>query len=140
MGPEYQHVKEGDRVIVPPFTPSWVERVKTTAPWIRPLPTADLDQLAMLGINPATAYLLLTRFVQLKRGDWLLQNAANSSIGRAVIAIAKSRGLRTVNVVLRAESVDEIKSIGGDICFDRRRGSAEARGRSHRQGIDTTCA
>lgn len=54
VGPNIKHVKEGDRVIVPPFTPSWVERVKTTAPWIRPLPTADLDQLAMLGINPAT--------------------------------------------------------------------------------------
>ncbi|MBV9240201.1 MAG: zinc-dependent alcohol dehydrogenase family protein [Xanthobacteraceae bacterium] len=117
VGSNVKHVKEGDRVIVPPFTPSWIERVKTTATWLRPLPTADLDQLAMLGINPATAYLLLTRFVQLKRGDWLLQNAANSSIGRAVIALAKLRGLRTVNVVRRAELVDEIKAIGGDIAL-----------------------
>jgi NADPH:quinone reductase-like Zn-dependent oxidoreductase len=115
VGPNVKHLKEGDRVMVPPFTPSWVERVKTNASWLRPLPAADIDQLAMLGINPATAYLLLTQFVQLKRGDWLLQNAANSSIGRAVIAIAKSRGLRTVNVVRRAELTDEIKAIGGDI-------------------------
>jgi NADPH:quinone reductase-like Zn-dependent oxidoreductase len=69
----------------------------------------------MLGINPATAYLILTEFVQLKAGDWLLQNAANSSIGRAVIAIAKSRGIKTVNFVRRADLVDEIKALGGDI-------------------------
>ena len=69
----------------------------------------------MLGINPATAYLLLTEFVQLKPGDWVLQNAATSSIGRAVIAIAKARGLKTVNFVRRAELVDEIKALGGDV-------------------------
>jgi NADPH:quinone reductase-like Zn-dependent oxidoreductase len=52
----------------------------------------NVNQLAMLGINPATVYLLLTEYVQLKPGEWLLQNAANSSVGRAVIAIAKARG------------------------------------------------
>jgi NADPH:quinone reductase-like Zn-dependent oxidoreductase len=52
----------------------------------------NVNQLAMLGINPATVYLLLTEYVQLKPGEWLLQNAANSSVGRAVIAMAKARG------------------------------------------------
>jgi NADPH:quinone reductase-like Zn-dependent oxidoreductase len=114
-GRNVKHVKEGDRTLVPPFTPSWVERVKTDAPWLRPLPSADLNQLAMLGINPATTYLLLTKFVSVKRGEWLLQNAANSSIGRATIAIAKARGIHTVNIVRRPELVDEIKTIGGDV-------------------------
>lgn len=115
VGRDVKHLKEGDRTLLPPFTPSLVERVKTSAPWLRPLPQADLHQLAMLGINPATAYLLLTQFVPLKRGDWLLQNAANSSVGRAVIAIAQARGMRTVNVVRRPELVDEIRKLGGDV-------------------------
>lgn len=115
VGPGVRHLKEGDRTLVPPFTPSWVERVKTNAPWLRPLPNADVDQLAMLGINPATTYLLLTKFVPLGRGDWVIQNAANSSIGRAAIAIAKSRGLRTVNVVRRPELIAEIETVGGDV-------------------------
>lgn len=115
IGRGVKHVKEGDRVLVPPFAPSWVERVKTNATWLRPLPNANLDQLSMLGINPATAYLMLTEFVQLKPGDWVLQNAANSSVGRAVIAIAKARGIKTVNVVRRAEVVEEIKALGGDV-------------------------
>lgn len=114
-GRDVRHVKEGDRVLTPPFTPSWVSRVKTNAPWLRPLPAADVDQLSMLGINPATAYLLLTEFVRLGPGDWVLQNGANSSVGRAVIPIAKSWGLKTVNVVRRADLVDEVTALGGDV-------------------------
>ena len=114
-GRNVKHLKEGDRTLVPPFTPSWVERVKTNATWLRPLPKADVNQLSMLGINPATAYLIVTEYVQLKPGDWLIQNAANSAVGRAMIAIAKARGLRTVNVVRRAELADELKALGGDV-------------------------
>jgi len=47
-------------------------------------------------INPATAYLLLTEYVTLPAGAWVIQNSANSGVGRALIAIAKSLGLKTV--------------------------------------------
>ena len=114
-GRSVKHLKEGDRTMTPLFVPSWVDRVKTTASYLRPLPEGDVNQLAMLGINPATAYLLVTEYVQLKPGEWLLQNAANSSVGRAVIAIAKARGIKTVNIVRRAELIDEIKALGGDV-------------------------
>jgi trans-2-enoyl-CoA reductase len=57
----------------------------------------------------------LTDMVPLKRGDWVIQNGANSAVGRAVIAIAKSLGIKTVNIVRREELVDEIRSIGGDV-------------------------
>ena len=59
--------------------------------------------------------MLLTEFVQLKPGDWVIQNGANSGVGRSVIAIAKAQGIKTVNVVRRAELVDELKALGGDI-------------------------
>jgi trans-2-enoyl-CoA reductase len=115
VGRNVSHLREGDRTLIPLMHPAWVERIKTSAPWLRPLPNGDVQQLSMLGINPATAYLLLTEIVPLKRGDWVIQNGANSAVGRAVIAIAKSLGLKTVNVVRREALVDEIKSLGGDI-------------------------
>jgi NADPH:quinone reductase-like Zn-dependent oxidoreductase len=62
-----------------------------------------------------TAALLLSEYVDLQPGDWVAQNAANSGVGRAVIAIAKARGLRTINFVRRAELVAELKAAGGDI-------------------------
>jgi mitochondrial enoyl-[acyl-carrier protein] reductase / trans-2-enoyl-CoA reductase len=115
VGRNVRHLREGDRTLIPLMHPAWVERIKTSAPWLRPLPNGDVQQLSMLGINPATAYLLLTEIVPLRRGDWVIQNGANSAVGRAVIAIAKSLGLKTVNVVRREALVDEIKSLGGDI-------------------------
>lgn len=45
----------------------------------------DLRQAAMLSINPATAYLLIN---SLKPGDWLIQNAANSQVGKLIIKFA----------------------------------------------------
>jgi NADPH:quinone reductase-like Zn-dependent oxidoreductase len=69
----------------------------------------------MLGINPPTAYLMLTDFVSLPSGSWVIQNSANSGVGRALIPIAKSLGLKTVNVVRRDDVVAELKAIGGDV-------------------------
>ena len=69
----------------------------------------------MLSVNPPTASLLLSEFVQLRPGDWVVQNAANSGVGRWVIAFAKKRGLKTVNVVRRPVLVDELKKLGADV-------------------------
>jgi NADPH:quinone reductase-like Zn-dependent oxidoreductase len=110
MGAGVKHLKEGDRTLVPFLHPSWAERIKTDAPWLRPLPPGDINQFAMMGANPPTAYLLLTDIVKLPRGSWVIQNGANSGVGRAIVAIAKSLGLITVNIVRRDEVVAEIAS------------------------------
>jgi NADPH:quinone reductase-like Zn-dependent oxidoreductase len=115
VGSSIKHLKEGDRTLVPMLQPAWTERIKAPASWLRPLPKGDVNQLAMLGVNPATAYLLLTEYVKPRPGDWVIQNGANSATGRAVIPIAKSMGIRTVNVVRREELVDEIRALGGDV-------------------------
>jgi NADPH:quinone reductase-like Zn-dependent oxidoreductase len=115
VGAGVKHLKEGDRTLVPFLHPTWAERIKTDAPWLRPLPPGDISQFAMMGVNPPTAYLLLTDIVALPRGSWVIQNGANSGVGRATVAIAKSLGLRTVNVVRRDEVVAEMKALGGDV-------------------------
>jgi len=51
----------------------------------------------------------------LQKGDWLIQNAANSAAGRDVIQIAHELGYKTVNVVRRAEVIDELRAEGGDV-------------------------
>jgi NADPH:quinone reductase-like Zn-dependent oxidoreductase len=116
LGPGVQNVKVGDRVALPLSSFTWRERMLVAANGLLALPsTADPKQLAMLAANPPTAWLLLNEFVELKPGDWVLQNAANSGVGRWVIAFTKARGLRTVNIVRRQALVDELKAIGGDI-------------------------
>src|SRR5882757_4569572 len=115
VGGGVKHLKQGDRTLVPYPAPAWAERIKADASQLRPLPGGEVHQLAMLGINPPTAYLMLTDFVSLPSGSWVIQNSANSGVGRALIPIAKSLGLKTVNVVRRDDVVAEIKAIGGDV-------------------------
>jgi trans-2-enoyl-CoA reductase len=71
-------------------------------------------QAAMLTINPVSAWGMLNSFVRLQKGDWVVQNAANSSVGRCVIQLARSRGWKTLNVVRRSEVIKELKAIGAD--------------------------
>ena len=68
----------------------------------------------MLGINPATAYLLLSRYVSLMPGDWIGQTAANSAMGQYIIKFAKLAGVKTLNVVRREEAADQVRQFGGD--------------------------
>src|SRR2546429_6712637 len=75
----------------------------------------DIQQAAMLRINPATALLLLEDHVALKPGDWVIQNVANSAVGRHLIVLANQRGVRTVNVVRRDDVAAELKALGADV-------------------------
>src|SRR3989454_578103 len=79
-------------------------------------PRMDVRQAAMLRINPPTALLLLSDFVELKPGDWLIQNVANSAVGRLVIGLARARGVKTLNVVRREALFAELKGLGADAC------------------------
>ncbi|XP_041650002.1 enoyl-[acyl-carrier-protein] reductase, mitochondrial [Cheilinus undulatus] len=71
---------------------------------------------ATLGVNPCTAFRMLSDFEDLKPGDTVIQNAANSGVGQAVIQIAAARGINTINVIRdRPEFTqlsDRLKAIG----------------------------
>jgi len=45
-------------------------------------------------------------------GQWLLQTAAGSVLGRMVIALAKKRGIKTINVIRRSEQKQELVDLG----------------------------
>jgi NADPH:quinone reductase-like Zn-dependent oxidoreductase len=116
VGKEVDHLQIGDRVLIPTTTPSWRQRLVLPAKELFALPSAaDPQQLAMLRINPPTAALLLSEYVALAPGDWVLQNAGNSGVGRWVIAIARERGLKTVSVIRRQELIDDLIAAGGDV-------------------------
>src|SRR2546423_13046319 len=59
IGRGVDHLKVGDRVLVPLYSFSWRERLVAAATGLFALPEADPRQLAMLGISPPTAALLL---------------------------------------------------------------------------------
>lgn len=116
VGKDVTNVKAGDRVTLPFGTFAWAEWVLATAKDLFIVPQeADVKQAAMLSINPPTAVLLLEEFVHLQAGDWVVFNAANSSVGQCLTAVAKSRGIKTVGIVRRQEVVQQVKDAGTDI-------------------------
>jgi NADPH:quinone reductase-like Zn-dependent oxidoreductase len=115
VGPGVTHVKPGE-LVVNMQRENWAQRRRIKAEDAIPLPSGlDVAQAAMLRINPATALLLLEDHVALKPGDWVIQNVANSAVGRHLIALAKQRGVRTVNVVRRDDVAAELTALGADV-------------------------
>ena len=116
LGPDTQGPAIGQTVLLPAGSGTWASHVVVPAARLLPLPNeADPLQLAMLTVNPPTASLLLSSFVELQPGDWLIQNGANAGVGSYVIKLAKLRGLKTVNIVRRDAAVAGVQTQGGDV-------------------------
>jgi mitochondrial enoyl-[acyl-carrier protein] reductase / trans-2-enoyl-CoA reductase len=116
VGPAVRDPQIGTQVILPHNIGTWRDAVAVKASELVVVPSEiEPAQAAMLKINPMTAWRLLHDYVDLKRSDWLIQNAANSAASRAVIQIAHELGYRTINVVRREELVNELREEGGDI-------------------------
>ena len=95
---------------------NWVQKRKVKAAELLKINTDsdDLLQFAMLKVNPATAALMLRSYVELKPGDWIIQDAANSGVGHCVIRLAAKSGVKTINVVRRENHITPLRSIGAD--------------------------
>lgn len=107
----------GDRVMVVANN-NWAQLRAVPANLVHVVPQ-ELDPLtaAVMKVNPATALMLLTKFVDLKPGSWVVQNAPLSNVGRLVIRFAKAFGLRTINLLRREEAKDLVKQLGGDVAL-----------------------
>jgi trans-2-enoyl-CoA reductase len=116
VGTAVRDLKVGDQVILPHSFGTWREIAVIASDKLVAAPgEIDPIQAAMLKVNPITAWRMIHDFVSLRPGDWLIQNAANSGAGQCVIQIARELGFKTVNVVRRAELVEELRSLGGDV-------------------------
>ncbi len=114
VGSAVSDLKPGDRVISMQRE-NWVQRRRIkAADAIKVRGDIPVAQAAMLRINPPTALLLLEDVVSLKAGDWVIQNGANSAVGKILIGLARDKGLRTINVVRRIELAPMLKEWGAD--------------------------
>jgi NADPH:quinone reductase-like Zn-dependent oxidoreductase len=108
----------GRRVVILPTYEqgTWADRIVVAARNVVPVgDDGDARQLAMLAVNPATAYLLLNRYVSLQPGDWIGQDMGNSAVGQYVIALARHAGIKTLSVVRREETAGQLRALGADL-------------------------
>ena len=98
-------LKVGDWVVMrKPQLGTWASHAMVEFGDILPLPSGAKSALstvhaATLAVNPPTALRMLSDFVKLKSGDYFIQNAANSAVGRAAIQIAHASGIQSINLV-----------------------------------------
>jgi len=94
----------------------WSEAVVAPASGVIPLPAGTNPvQASMMSVNPPTAWLMLEDYVALQPGDWVIQNAANSAVGRHVIGFANARGLKTANVVRSEAAGEGLMALGANL-------------------------
>jgi NADPH:quinone reductase len=116
LGPQVHRPVPGQHVVVRNSQGgNWADYAVVPAHDLLPVPD-DLpdEQAASFTINPASAILMLRHVLAIPAGEWLLQSAANSELGRMIIRLAKHDGIRTVNVVRRREAVAELQRLGAD--------------------------
>jgi NADPH:quinone reductase-like Zn-dependent oxidoreductase len=111
-------LKPGD-LVINMQRENWAQARRVKAEDAVPIPPGlDPAQAAMLRINPPTALLLLEDHVALAPGDWLIQNVANSAVGRHLIVLAHRRGMHTINVVRRGDVGDTLRGLGAEIVLE----------------------
>lgn len=94
---------------------NWQEHVIVPARQVVPVAKEIPDeQAAAFFVNPATALVMTRWLLAVPPGDWLLQTAAGSALGRMVIRLGQHYGFRTINVVRRPEQAAELQRTGAD--------------------------
>ncbi|KAI0788842.1 hypothetical protein C8Q75DRAFT_799165 [Abortiporus biennis] len=112
IGKNVKGFKKGDWVILAiQQGGTWSSAKTVDAKDVIKLPSSFSEvNAATITVNPPTAYNMLHDFVDLKEGDWIMQNGANSALGQAVIQIAARKGWKTLNFLRSRNDIDALKS------------------------------
>jgi NADPH:quinone reductase-like Zn-dependent oxidoreductase len=115
VGPGVGGPMVGTRVVFIDTWNTWREQIVCPVDKLVPVPDGLGDPAAATSyINPVTAWALTRSGHNLKEGDWLLQTAAASSVGKLVLQLAQQCRFKTINVIRRREQESIIRNLGGN--------------------------
>lgn len=104
----------GQRVNAGSAFGTWAEYFVTDADGLLAVPDDISDEAAaQLFAMPFSAVTLL-EFLDVKPGQWILQNAANGMVGRLLAQLATARGINVTGLVRRSSAVDDLAEFGID--------------------------
>lgn len=114
LGSGTEGLSVGQRVATIAVTGTWQEYVVADAERVLPVPDGMSNSTAaQILTNPLTAVILTGDELDVRPGEWLLQTAAGSVVGRSVIQLGIHVGFKTLNVVRRRSAVEGILALGG---------------------------
>lgn len=115
VGPGVQDSVVGTRVVFVNMWNTWREQIVCPVDRLVPVPDGLDDAAAATSYtNPLTAWALTRSSHNLKEGDWLLQTAAASSVGKLVLQLAQKYRFKTINVIRRREQECILRNLGGN--------------------------
>lgn len=108
LGEGVEGLQVGQRVASGTSFGIWAEYALVDASGLIPVPEQLSDEsAAQLVAMPFSAISLLD-FLDMKPGEWLIQNSANGAVGRMLAQLAESRGINVVGLVRRDAGVQEL--------------------------------
>ncbi len=115
VAPGVRALTIGTRVVFVDTWNTWREQIVCAVDKLVPVPDGVDDPAAATSYtNPLTAWALTRSSHNLKEGEWLLQTAAASSVGKLVLQLAQQYRFKTINVIRRREQETLIRKLGGN--------------------------
>lgn len=114
LGAGVQGFQPGQRVAVSGVHGAWAEYFIASATSLVPVPESMSDETAAQLIAMPLSALVLLEFVGASDGQWVIQNAATGAVAKVLAMIAATRGIHVINLVRRAEAVEELRALGID--------------------------
>jgi NADPH:quinone reductase-like Zn-dependent oxidoreductase len=112
IGAGVEGLAVGQRVTAASGRGTWAEYFVASARMVIPMPAAIADEMAAQLIAMPLSALMLLEFLQVPRGGWIVQNAANGAVGKTLAMLAAARGIRVLSLVRRDAGVGEMAALG----------------------------
>ncbi len=112
LGEGVEGVSIGERVASSSGRGTWAEYFTTPARMIVPMPDGIPDETAAQLMAMPLRALMLLESLALAPGAWIVQNAANGAVGKALAMLGEARGLHVANVVRRDDGIAELAALG----------------------------
>jgi len=112
VGEGVDGLQKGQRVAAASVHGTWAEAFIAPARMVIPMPEQIKDETAAQLIAMPLSALMLLEFLQVKAGQWIVQNTANGAVGKTLAMLAAARGIKVVNLVRRDDGVDELAALG----------------------------
>lgn len=112
LGEGVTHLSKGQRVMMAGASATWAEYFLAPSAKLIPMPDAVPDTLACQLIAMPLSATMLLEDLNLKAGDWMVQNTANGAVGKTLAMLAQARGVNVVNLVRRDAGVQELEALG----------------------------
>jgi NADPH:quinone reductase-like Zn-dependent oxidoreductase len=112
VGRDVDPALQGRRVAAAGLEGSWAEYALATAATLIPVPDDMPDEAAAQLIAMPFSAITLLEFLNVEKGDWVVQTAANGAVGKIMTVLAEARGVKLLNLVRRQAAAEDLAQLG----------------------------